>query len=205
MPGGTGGAFVPGCTVRVHNLHDDVSSSHLRALFEAHELNVLEAHVFHDCDGWAYGQGEVVFATQAEARDALRVVDRTNVLGRKVVLVLVHGICMPEDMLFVRERESKWHEHGYALALTRTVRVCGLSPHANAAAFCNAFPHEHTMVRKVKLFHNKHGTPLGFGEVVFETEWGAYVGFHHLHMRTFASKRLCAGVCMADNVLVTEA
>jgi hypothetical protein len=203
------GMYVPDKTLRVYNLHEGILDDDLRAVFEIEGFHVTEAFAFRDPDT-AYGQGEVVFACDGQARNALLSLDGREVLGLRLKLVLVHTTYSP--------RESSPRTHANAAgadvaadaddaqtgAVGRTIRVCGIPAGTTASAVREALEVEGTLVKKTKLFHDDGGAALGFGDVEFETMHHAWVAFDTLHRAARKEGGNGLSLCIAQNVLVTE-
>ena len=202
--------FVPGKTLRVYNVHENILDDDLRAVFEIEGFDVVSARAFRDPDTSAYGQGEVVFACAKQARKALLCLDGRKVLGLRLKLVLVHTTYCPRKSLPCTRVDAAQTADGVdvtdaqTLAVGRTIRVCGIPARTTASVVCKALEVAGTLVKKTKLFCDDRGAALGFADVEFETMHDAWVAFDTLHraVPTAGGSRL--SLCIAQHVCVTE-
>eukprot|EP00919_Chromeraceae_sp_WS-2016_P030265 GHVR01071851.1.p2 GENE.GHVR01071851.1~~GHVR01071851.1.p2 ORF type:complete len:220 (+),score=33.68 GHVR01071851.1:159-818(+) len=204
------GMFVPGKTLRVYNVHENILDDDLRAVFEIEGFDVVSARAFRDLDTSAYGQGEVVFACAKQARKALLCLHGRKVLGLRLKLVLVHTTYCPRKSLPCTRVDAAQTADGVdvtdaqTLAVGRTIRVCGIPARTTASVVCTALEVAGTLVKKTKLFCDDRGAALGFADVEFETMHDAWVAFDTLHraVPTAGGSRL--SLCIAQHVWVTE-
>ena len=202
--------YMPGKTLCVFNLHEDILDDDLCAVFEIEGFDVKAAHAFRDLDMSAYGQGEVVFACANEARKALLCLDGRKVLGLRLKLVLVHTTYCPRKSLLCKRVDVAQTADGVdatdaeTLAVGRTIRVCGIPAGATASAVCEALEVAGTLVKKTKLFCDDRGAALGFADVEFETMHDAWVAFDTLHRAVPTASGSRLSLCIAQHVWVTE-
>lgn len=204
------GMYMPGKTLRVYNVHEDILDDDLRAVFEIEGFDVEAAHAFRDSDMSASGQGEVVLACGDEACKALLRLDGRKVLGLRLKLVLVHTTYSPSKSLPCTRVDAAQTADGVdvtdaqTLAVGRTIRVCGIPAGTTASAVCEALEVAGTLVKKTKLFCDDRGAALGFADVEFETIHDAWVAFDTLHRAVPTASGSRLSLSIAQHVWVTE-